>query len=68
MSDDNGDRAPAFDGGNIDGRVANFDKGMRHPCGGQQTQRRDGSNKQAAAVVVAAGRGGKEAPTGSNYV
>jgi hypothetical protein len=34
--DNDGDCIPAFDGGNIDGGIVDFDKGMRRTCGGQQ--------------------------------
>ncbi len=35
-SDNDGNHAPAFDGGNIDRGVADFDNCMWHACGGQQ--------------------------------
>jgi hypothetical protein len=55
-SNDDGNRAPAIDGGNIDGGVANFDNGMRRTCGGQQ---HGGERVATPAVAVAAavGRG-----------
>jgi hypothetical protein len=43
-SNNDGDRTPTFDGGNIDGGVADFDNGMLHATWGQQQRRGEGSN------------------------
>jgi hypothetical protein len=66
-SHNDGNRAPAFNGGNIDGGVANFDNGAWRPSGVSN----NGGERAATPVVViaaAAGRGGMEAPAGGKNI
>jgi hypothetical protein len=43
-SDNDGNRAPAIDGGNIDGGGADFNNGMQRVCGGHQRWQGEGGN------------------------
>ncbi len=48
-SNGDGNRAPAFNRGNIDRMVANFDNGMWHASGGERRRRGEGGNSSGGS-------------------